>query len=187
MNIQSSKQLTAEYIEALLEKLKNRFEKNINRHRDINWQDIAKKLENSEEKVWVVSQMEETGGEPDVVLLDDSLLCFVDCSEQSPLGRRNLCFDRVALEERKANKPRGNAHDMAQEMGVEMLNEGQYRSLQEFGDFDTKTSSWIQTPNEIRNLGGALFCDKRYDHTFTYHNGAESYYSSRGFRALLKI
>jgi hypothetical protein len=179
--------LSSEQRTGLLQKLKERFDKNMKRHMKISWSDIEQKLNSSEKMILSLYQMEITDGEPDVVELNENYIYFVDCSEESPLGRRNLCFDRKALEERKANKPKGNACDMAFEMGIEILDEEQYRKLQEFGEFDTKTSSWISTPNEIRQLGGALFCDRRYNHTFTYHNGAQSYYSSRGFRGILKI
>lgn len=176
--------------EELLKLLKKRFEKHPERHKGIKWTSVENRLkEASTEKLNSLSQMESTGGEPDVVEQDKETgeFIFFDCSEQSPKGRRSLCYDRAALESRKAHKPKNSAMDLAEEMGVEILNRYQYRQLQQFGDFDTKTSSWVQTPKNIRDLGGALFCDKRYDTVFLYHNGAESYYASRGFRASLKL
>ncbi len=182
------KKLTSEQTEELLKILKARFEKNINRHKDLNWKKIQSKLENNPEKLWSLFQMEETEGEPDIVAHDkktDEYL-FFDCSPESP-KRRSLCYDYPAWEARKANKPESNAIDKASEMGIEILNEKQYRQLQELGKFDLKTSSWIKTPENIRELGGAIFCDRRYNTVFTYHNGADSYYAARGFRGCLKV
>lgn len=166
-----------------------RFEDHMHRHPTISWQDVLKKLENNPAKLYSLYQMEVTGGEPDVIGHDtvtDEYL-FFDCAIQSPSGRRSLCYDREALEARKLHKPQNCVLDVAKEMGVELLNEEQYRMLQQFGEFDTKTSSWIKTPTEIREKGGAIFCDYRYGQVFTYHNGADSYYASRGFRAVLKV
>lgn len=173
----------------LLGVLKNRFEKNMSRHKGIEWVKVLAKLENNAEKLLSLSEMERTGGEPDVVGCDKKTgkYIFYDCSEESPKGRRSVCYDGKALEARKEFKPKSTALDMATAMRVELLTEDQYRELQKFGVFDTKTSSWVKTPAEIRKLGGALFCDRRYETTFTYHNGAESYYASRGFRALLRV
>lgn len=169
--------------------LKERFDNNMKRHKGIKWPDVFKKIENNPEKLKVLIKMEETGGEPDVIAYEkktDSFL-FVDCSLESPKGRRNVCYDKEALESRKKNKPENNALDMASEIGIELLSEEEYYKLQKLGEFDTRSSSWIKTPEKIRKLGGALFCDRRYDTVFTYHNGAESYYSVRGFRGLLKV
>lgn len=173
----------------LLEILKNRFEKNMNRHQGLDWGEIQVKLETNTEKLWSLNEMETTDGEPDVIGFDNetSEYIFYDCSEQSPKGRRNVCYDRAALESRKKHKPEHNAVDMAAFMGIELLMEEQYRELQRVGNFDTKTSSWVKTPSTIRKLGGAIFCDRRYDTVFVYHNGAESYYASRGFRGLLRV
>jgi hypothetical protein len=174
---------------ALLKALKDRFEKNMNRHKGLEWSAIQSKLDANPEKLWSLNEMELSGGEPDVVGYDkksDTYL-FYDCAAESPKGRRSVCYDRKALDERKEFKPKNSAIDMAAEMGIEMLTEEQYRHLQELGKFDTKTSSWIKTPPEIRKLGGAVFCDRRYDHVFLYHNGAESYYAARGFRGLVKV
>jgi len=174
----------------LLQILQERFEKNPGRHRDLKWAQIQAKLEANPDKLLALNEMEKTGGEPDVVGLDKKTgeYIFYDCSPESPLGRRNTCYDREAQKSRKPeSRPQNNAIDMAASMGIEILTEEQYRELQQFGNFDTKTSSWIQTPSEIRKLGGALFCDRRYDHVFVYHNGAQSYYSSRGFRGLLRV
>lgn len=167
----------------------DRFEKHMHRHPAIKWQDVLEKLENNPKKLYSLYQMEVTGGEPDVVGYDtvtDEYL-FFDCAIQSPSGRRSLCYDRDALEARKAHKPENCVLDVAKEMGVELLNEEQYRELQLVVEFDTKTSSWVKTPTEIREKGGAIFCDRRYGQVFTYHNGADSYYASRGFRAVLKV
>lgn len=172
----------------LLEILQVRFEQNMARHQGLAWSQILAKLEAQPAKLQVLSKMEATGGEPDVLIFGPKKeLFFVDCSPESPKGRRSLCYDRLAWESRKEHRPISNALDLAKTMGVEILDEEQYRILQEFGDFDQKTSSWLLTPSKIRNLGGAIFADKRYDEVFIYHNGADSYYASRGFRALLKL
>jgi hypothetical protein len=175
--------------EELLRVLKDRFDKNMSRHKGLAWAKVEAKLESSAEKLWSLGEMERTGGEPDVIGYDkkaDEYL-FVDCSAESPKGRRSLCFDRDALEARKEFKPKNNALDVAAAMGVELLAEEQYRELQKLGEFDTKTSSWVKTPPAIRKLGGAVFCDRRYDTVFLYHNGAESYYAARGFRGVLRV
>lgn len=181
--------LSPEQHETLLEILQTRFEKNRQRHPNIEWADVKVRLEADAGKLWSLYEMERTGGEPDVISRDPQTgeYIFCDCSAESPKGRRSLCYDREALESRKENKPENNAVDMAASMGVELLTEAQYRELQQLGDFDTKTSSWVQTPAHIRKLGGALFCDRRYDTVFVYHNGAESYYAARGFRGLLRV
>lgn len=169
--------------------LQTRFETNSNRHKGLLWIDVQTKLEAAPDKVWSINQMEQTGGEPDVIGYDqktDAFL-FVDCSAESPTGRRSCCYDQEALNARKENKPNYSAVQMAEDMGIELLNEEQYRALQQLGEFDVKTSSWIITPAPIRKLGGALFADKRYDHVFVYHNGAQSYYAARGFRGLLRV
>jgi len=184
------KKLPSEKSKELLGILKTRFEKNKDRHEGLEWAKVQARLEASPEALWSLNEMEQTGGEPDVIDHDKTTgkYLFADCSPESPKGRRSLCYDRKALEERKENKPEGNALDRAAAMGIELLTEQQYRDLQhQLGPFDTKTSSWIQTPAEIRKLGGALFGDRRYDTVFTYHNGAESYYAARGFRGLLRI
>ncbi len=175
--------------EELLNILKTRFENNMNRHKGLEWAKVQAKLETNTEKLWSLGKMENTGGEPDVVGYDETTgeYIFYDCSAESPKGRRSLCYDHEALESRKENKPGNNVIDMAAAMGVELLTEEEYRNLQELGKFDTKTSSWVKTPAEIRILGGALFCDRRYDHVFVYHNGAESYYGARGFRGSLRV
>ncbi|NLN05347.1 MAG: DUF4256 domain-containing protein [Clostridiaceae bacterium] len=173
----------------LLDTLRERFEKNRNRHEFIEWKDVLGKLEANDEKLMILQKMESSGGEPDVVAYDrekDEYL-FFDCSPESPVGRRSLCYDNEALESRKANKPAGSAIGMAEEMGIEILTMEDYHMLQSLGEFDTKTSSWVKTPERIRKLGGALFCDRRYDTVFVYHNGAESYYASRGFRGSLRV
>ena len=169
--------------------LKARFDKNINRHRDLQWSDIHIKLAAHPEKMWSLLEMEKTGGEPDVVGYDKTSdeFIFYDCSPESPKGRRSICYDQEALYARKAHKPKNSAVNMAAEMGIEILTEAQYRQLQEIGEFDLKSSSWVKTPASIRALGGALFCDRRYDAVFVYHNGAESYYAARGFRGLIRI
>ena len=184
-----NKVLSSEQFEELLQALKTRFEKNTDRHKGLEWYKVQAKLIANPEKLWSVYEMERTGGEPDVIAYDSttSEYIFCDCSAESPAGRRSLCYDRDALESRKANKPENTVLDMAAEMGIEILTEEQYRDLQKLGNFDIKTSSWIKTPAEIRELGGALFCDCRYNNVFTYHNGAESYYGVRGFRASLRI
>lgn len=183
------KQLSKEKTEELFTALKSRFENNMNRHKDIEWNKLQAKLEVNKEKIWSLNEMERTGGEPDVVGYDKKTgeYIFCDCSSETPEGRRNLCYDREALDSRKTAKPKNSALDMAASMGIDLLNEEQYRDLQKIGKFDTKTSSWVQTPDEIRKLGGALFADRRYDHVFIYHNGASSYYAVRGFRGSLRI
>jgi hypothetical protein len=187
----NKKKLSPEQSEALLSGLKARFEKNKNRHTGIEWAKVQAKLDPAQagEKLWSLNEMEITGGEPDVIGHDKKTgeYIFYDCSAESPKGRRSVCYDGEALESRKEHKPKNNAIDMAAAMGIELLTEEQYRELQEFGDFDTKTSSWVQTPADIRELGGALFCDRRYGHVFVYHNGAESYYAARGFRGSLRV
>ena len=182
-------ELSATEKQELLGTLKTRFEKNMNRHAGLDWAKVQSKLEASAEKLWSLAEMERTGGEPDVIGMDAKTgeFLFYDCSAETPKDRRNLCYDRAALDARKEFKPRDSALDMAAAMGVEILSEEEYRHLQSLGKFDTKTSSWVKTPAEIRKLGGALFCDRRYDHVFTYHNGAESYYGGRGFRGSLKV
>ena len=175
--------------EELLRTLKARFDKNMNRHEGLEWANVQAKLETNDEKLWSLNEMEITGGEPDVVDHDKTTdeYIFYDCSAESPKGRRSVCYDRAALESRKEHKPQNNAIDMAAAMGIEILTEEQYRELQKLGNFDTKTSSWVKTPDNIRKLGGAIFCDRRYDTVFVYHNGAESYYGARGFRGSLRI
>ena len=181
--------LTPQQQEVLLKTLKTRFENNTNRHKAIEWNKVQKKLEANPEKLWSLNEMERTGGEPDVVGQDakTGAYIFYDCSPESPEGRRSLCYDREALDARKKFKPENSAMDVAIAMGVELLNEEQYHELQQLGNFDTKTSSWIKTPADIRKLGGAVFCDRRYDTVFLYHNGADSYYAARGFRSVLKV
>ena len=189
-NINSNrKDLSPEQAEELLRALKARFEKNMNRHKGLEWAQVQAKLEANAEKLWSLNEMERTGGEPDVVGHDKKTgeYIFYDCSAESPNGRRSICYDGEALESRKEHKPKNNAIDMAAAMGIELLTEEQYRELQELGDFDTKTSSWVQTPADIRELGGAFFCDRRYNHVFLYHNGAESYYAARAFRGSLRV
>ncbi len=175
--------------EELLNVLKLRFEKHKERHKGISWAEVVTKLQANPDKLWVLNQMEATGGEPDVIGIEEvsSEFIFVDCAVESPKGRRSLCYDREALNSRKEYKPANSAVDMAAEISVELLNEEQYRHLQTLGKFDLKTSSWIKTPGNIRKLGGAIFCDRRYDTVFTYHNGAESYYAARGFRGIIKV
>lgn len=175
--------------EELLRTLQARFEKNMNRHKGFDWAKVQARLAASPEKLETLNDMERTGGEPDVVGYDAETgeYIFYDCSAESPKGRRSLCYDREALESRKEHKPENNALDMAAALGIELLTEEQYRQLQQLGDFDTKTSSWVKTPAAIRKLGGALFCDRRYDTVFVYHNGAESYYAARGFRGALRV
>jgi hypothetical protein len=183
------RELSPEQREELLRTLKARFEKNMDRHKGLEWAGVLTKLEANAEKLWSLNEMERTGGEPDVVGYDkeNDQYIFCDCSEESPKGRRNVCYDREGLESRKENKPENSAIDMAAAMGIELLNEEQYRALQKLGNFDTKTSSWIITPSDIRKLGGALFADRRYDSVFVYHNSAPSYYSARGFRGALRV
>ncbi len=173
----------------LMSLLQSRFEKNMHRHKGINWEDVQKKLESSPKKVKVLAEMEATGGEPDVIGCDAKTgeYLFCDCSAESPAGRRSTCYDRAGLESRKEHKPENNALDMAETIGIDLLDEEQYRALQQLGEFDLKTSSWIKTPEAIRKLGGALFADRRYNHVFVYHNGAQSYYAARGFRGLLRV
>jgi hypothetical protein len=175
--------------EELLNILKSRFEKNKNRHEGLEWSQVQAKLESNTDKMWSLKEMERTGGEPDVVAFNSNSdeYIFCDCSPESPKGRRSLCYDRQALDERKEFKPRNSAIDMAAEMGIDILTEEQYRELQTLGNFDSKTSSWVKTPDEIRKHGGAIFMDFRYNHVFVYHNGAQSYYASRGFRGLLQV
>ena len=185
----NNKELSPEERDGLLKTLKARFEKNMNRHSDLGWADVLARLEANQGKLWSLQEMDRTGGEPDVVGQDTKTgeFLFLDCSAESPTGRRSLCYDREALEGRKENKPADSAVNMAATMGVELLTEEQYRELQKLGNYDLKTSSWVKTPVEIRKLGGALFCDRRYDHVFTYHNGADSYYGARGFRGVLRV
>lgn len=185
----NKKKLSSEEREELLTILKTRFDKNMKRHKGIEWAKVQAKLEANSDKLWSLSEMETTGGEPDVVGHDKKTgeYIFYDCSPETPKGRRSICYDHEALESRKEHKPKNSAIEMAAAMGITMLTEEQYRELQELGEFDTKTSSWVKTPTEIRELGGALFCDRRYDHVFLYHNGAESYYAVRGFRGLLRV
>jgi Protein of unknown function (DUF4256) len=183
------KELSPKQREDLLNKLKVRFEKNMNRHKGLEWATVQAKLEANIEKLWSLNEMERTGGEPDVVDHDKKTgeYIFLDCSAESPQGRRSFCYDREALEARKEHKPGNNAIDLAVSMGIELLTEEQYRELQKSGNFDSKTSSWVKTPADIRKLGGALFCDRRYNTVFVYHNGAESYYAGRGFRGSLRV
>jgi hypothetical protein len=183
------KDLSPEQREEQRRVLKARFEKNMNRHEGLEWVKIQAKLEANTEKLWSLNEMERTGGEPDVVGHDQKTgeYIFYDCSAESPKGRRSLCYDREALDSRKENKPENSAIDMAAAMSIELLTEEQYRELQKLGNFDTKTSSWVKTPSAIRKLGGALFCDRRYDTVFVYHNGAESYYAARAFRGSLRV
>jgi len=189
-NINSNKkELTPEQRAGLLRVLRDRFEKNMNRHKGLEWVEVQAKLEAYTEKLWSLNEMESTGGEPDVVGYDNKTgeYIFYDCSAESPKGRRNVCYDREALESRKEFKPKDSAMNMAVAMGIEILTEEQYRELQKLGNFDTKTSSWLITPADIRKLGGAIFADRRYDHVFVYHNGAESYYGARAFRGSLRV
>jgi hypothetical protein len=185
----NKKKLSSEQRAELLDVLKVRFEKNKNRHKGLEWAKVQARLEAHSEKLWSLSEMESTEGEPDVVGFDKKTgeYIFYDCAAESPKGRRSICYDRAALEARKQHKPANSAMDVAAEMGIEMLSEEQYRDLQKLGKFDLKTSSWVQTPAPIRTLGGALFCDRRYEHVFTYHNGADSYYAARAFRGCLKV
>lgn len=183
------KSLNSKQQEELITVLKNRFDKNPKRHKNLEWKDIEARLKKNPDKLWSLSEMENSGGEPDVVGIDKKTgeYIFYDCAAESPAGRRSLCFDREALDSRKENKPSGNAMEMAGDMGIEILSEAQYRELQTLGKFDLKTSSWIQTPEAIRKLGGSLFADRRYDTVFVYHNGASSYYAARGFRGCLRV
>jgi hypothetical protein len=184
-----NKKLSPQQSSELLDELKERFEKNAARHKGLKWTDVQKKLEAAPGKLWSLSEMERTGGEPDVVGFDKKTgeFVFYDCAAESPKERRSLCYDRKAWESRKEHKPKNDAVTMAAEMGVEILSEEQYRELQTLGEFDLKTSSWVLTPTEVRSLGGAIFCDRRFNRVFTYHNGAESYYAARGFRACLRV
>ncbi|WP_284643927.1 DUF4256 domain-containing protein [Paenibacillus silviterrae] len=188
-DISNSKELLPEQREELLQTLKARYEKHMNRHQGLEWANLQAKLEAHPEKLWSLYEMERTGGEPDVIGHDAKTdeYIFYDCSAESPKGRRSICYDREALESRKEHKPQNNAIDMAAAMGIELLTEEQYRELQKLGNFDLKTSSWVTTPANIRKLGGAIFCDRRYDTVFVYHNGAESYYAARGFRGSLRV
>ncbi|WP_341835947.1 DUF4256 domain-containing protein [Chitinophaga pollutisoli] len=183
------KKIPADQAEELLKTLKTRFEKNMRRHKGLDWQKVLERIESHPAKLWSLNEMEETGGEPDVIGFDKKSgeFIFCDCAPESPKGRRSTCYDYEALQSRKEHKPKTSAMDMAHEIGIEMLTEEQYRSLQELGEFDLKTSSWVKTPDDIRELGGAIFCDRRYNKVFMYHNGAESYYGARGFRGLLKV
>ncbi|MBP6731391.1 MAG: DUF4256 domain-containing protein [Chitinophagales bacterium] len=188
-NNSAKKKLPPKESEVLLAILKKRFEKNIGRHKGIRWEDVQAKLEASTDKIWSLNEMERTGGEPDVVAYDKKTgeYAFYDCSPESPAGRRSICYDHEALESRKEHKPKDSAIGMAEDMGIELLTEEQYRELQTLGDFDTKTSSWVKTPVPIRKLKGAIFCDRRYNTVFTYHNGAESYYAGRAFRGVVRV
>ena len=183
------KELSSKQSEELLKILKTRFDKNMSRHKGIDWAKVEAKLKAKSDKLWSLNEMEKTGGEPDVIGQDKKTgeYIFYDCSEESPKGRRSLCYDREALNSRKEFKPKDSAVDMAETIGIELLTEDEYRGLQQLGKFDLKTSSWIKTPANIRKLGGGLFCDRRYDTVFLYHNGAESYYAARGFRGVLKV
>jgi hypothetical protein len=185
----NKKKLSPAQQEALIKTLKTRFEKNMNRHKGLEWPKLQARLEANPEKLWSLHEMETTGGEPDVVGHDKKTgeYIFYDCSAESPKDRRSICYDGEALASRKEHKPKNSAIDMAADMGIKLLTEEQYRELQQLGNFDTKTSSWVQTPAAVREHGGALFCDRRYNHVFVYHNGAESYYAARGFRGWLKI
>ncbi|MBS1523876.1 MAG: DUF4256 domain-containing protein [Bacteroidetes bacterium] len=183
----AKKSLSSQESSELLELLKTRFEKNKDRHKYIEWSKVQAKLEAAPEKLWSLNEMERTGGEPDVVGQEKGEFVFYDCSAESPKGRRSLCYDRAALDFRKEYKPENSAIDLANEIGIEILTEDQYRELQQLGNFDLKTSSWIKTPERIRKLGGGIFCDRRYDTVFVYHNGAESYYAARGFRGSLRV
>jgi len=185
----TTKELSQEQHEELINTLQARFEKNTSRHEGLDWANVQAKLEANMEKLWSLHEMEVTGGEPDVVGYDANTneFIFYDCSAESPKGRRSLCYDREAWESRKNHKPENTAMDVAKDIGIELLTEEQYRHLQELGKFDLKTSSWVQTPDNIRKLGGAIFCDRRYDMVFMYHNGADSYYAARGFRGSLKV
>ena len=185
----NKKELTLKQKEELLKILKVRFERNMNRHKGFKWEKIETRLESSSEKLWSLNEMEKTGGEPDVVFCDKKTgeYIFYDCCIESPIGRRSFCYDKEALNFRKENKPKNSAIGMAEDMGIEILTEKQYKELQEIMEFDVKTSSWVKTPDSIRKLGGAIFCDRRYNTIFTYHNSAESYYGSRGFRGMLKV
>lgn len=185
----SKKKLSQKESQELLKTLEARFEKNMGRHKGVEWAKVQARLEDNAEKLWSLNEMERTGGEPDVVGHDKKTgeYIFYDCSDETPKGRRSVCYDREALDSRKEHKPKDNAIDMAKTMGIEILTEEQYRQLQELGEFDTKTSSWLKTPSDIRKLGGAIFADRRYNNVFIYHNGAQSYYAVRGFRGSLRV
>jgi len=185
----NKRELSPQRRNELLVALKARFEKNMDRHKGLEWPKVQAKLEANAERLWSLNEMERTGGDPDVIAHDKKTgeYIFYDCSAESPTGRRSICYDREALDSRKENKPRDNAMDMAAAMGIELLTEEQYRELQKLGTFDTKTSSWVKAPSDIRELGGAIFCDRRYNTVFVYHNGAESYYAARGFRGSLRV
>lgn len=187
--MKNTNRLSEDQIEELIQLLKTRFSKNMSRHFDLTWDEIQNKLVDNLEKLWSLFQMEQTGGEPDVIGKDENTgqYLYCDCAPESPKGRRSICYDHDALESRKEYKPENSAINMAEEMGIEILTENEYRDLQKLGKFDLKTSSWVKTPPEIRKLGGALFCDCRYETVFVYHNGAESYYAARGFRGILKV
>ncbi len=183
------KDLSQKQRELLLNILKIRFDKNMDRHKGIDWKKVLLKLETNFDKLWSLNEMERTGGEPDVIEFDKKSgeYVFYDCSIETPIGRRSLCYDREALDSRKKFKPKNSAMDLAREMGIEILTEDEYRNLQKLGNFDMKTSSWVKTPSEVRKLGGALFCDRRFNRVFVFHNGAESYYGARAFRGLLRV
>jgi len=187
--MKGNKELTQKQREELFNILKERFEKNLDRHKKLQWSKVEERLKNNSEKLWSLNEMERTGGEPDVFKNDNKSgeFIFYDFSPESPKGRRSVCYDPEALESRKKHKPKNSAIAMATAMGVEILSEEEYRELQQLGEFDTKTSSWVKTPSDIRELGGAVFCDRRYNHVFLYHNGAESYYGARGFRGMLRV
>ncbi|KAA0546849.1 DUF4256 domain-containing protein [Bacillus sp. BGMRC 2118] len=189
MSVTKNNQITQEEREKLIDVLRVRFEKNMHRHSDLDWDNVQSRLEANTEKLWSLHEMERTGGEPDVVGCDKETgeYIYYDCSPESPLGRRSVCYDREALESRKKHKPENSAIEMATEMGIEILTEEQYRELQQLDELDKKTSSWVHTPVNIRKLGGAIFCDRRYNTIFMYHNGADSYYASRGFRGALRV
>jgi hypothetical protein len=188
-NAPSKKPLSTKQVVELFKTMQTRFEENMNRHKGVDWAVVEARLEAHPQKLWSLNEMERTGGEPDVVGYDKKTKEYLifDCAVESPTGRRSVCFDRAALESRKEHQPATSALDMAVAMGIELLSEDQYRDLQKLGEFDLKTSSWVQTPAGIRTLGGALFCDRRYGHVFTYHNGAQSYYAARGFRGVLRV
>ena len=188
-SVEMKRELSPAQREEILRVLKIRFEKNVKRHRGLEWERVRARLETTGEKLWSLNEMERTGGEPDVVGHDKGTgeYLFVDCSAESPKGRAGFCYDREAMDSRKEFKPKNNVVDLAAAMGVELLTEGQYRELQRLGEFDTKTSSWVRTPADIRELGGALYCDRRFGHVFVYHNGAQSYYSARAFRGALSV
>jgi len=187
--MKNKKELTEKQIEELLSTVKAHFEKNMSRHKGLEWDKIKAKLETNIDKLWTLNEMERTGGDPDVVGVDENTgeYLFYDCSAESPKGRRSICYDHEALESRKQHKPKDSAIGMAAAIGIELLSENEYKHLQTLGNFDTKTSSWVKTPAEIRKLGGAIFCDRRYNTVFVYHNGADSYYAARGFRGLLRV